>query len=668
MIQISPHLRDVLRPLSDATAGLLKENKKLYDTDRLKIGLVETTGEHQKFEFTAYAVSHNGDDDISSRSWHTIHPSYEAVSSWWQRIPGATHRYQGGGCAAPATDITVLCTLAVWGRSKITFSSDEARMQFWVILGAFMRNQKVAEYQARFKELGEIPPQAPVGKADLPPMTHQRVAALCLIESDAYQLFMEMRTGKTYAVIMAMDDDADKNPSSMSLIICPKNVRTNWRNEIGLFSQKNVNVITLRGGKLRRMKLLLQAFENRKDYDYTVVLASYEGASKTKMQLCAFNWRWGILDESHYIKEPTTIRWRTMRELRACCAKRVALTGTPICNSAFDLYTQFEWLGDGCSGFSSYEGFRNFYGTFISKNGEGAKYEKILVGMRNLPLLQERITRSAFLISRKEALPNLPPVTHSMLEAEMSAHHSQVYKDVASKLYAEIENELNQDDVSAITVTNILTRLLRLAQISAGFVALDGEVDIDTGEVVSRIIDHFDPNPKIEELVTLLKGRDEASKTIVWSCFVPTIKTLRARLELEGIECVTFYGKTKDHERDENVWRFNNDPTVKVFLGNQSAGGVGINLNGACVENGVRRCQTDLVAYLCQGWSSPVRSQSAARPQDKTCDWPIEVLDICAVTNDGDQTIDYEILQRVLDKQAHAMKVQDIRSLLKRLI
>lgn len=666
---ISPHLSTLLRPMSDATSLLLRENKRLLSTDRLSINLQDTSGEHQRFVMTAYAIQHNGDDDISSLSWPTRYPSGEAQSRWWNNIPGASHRYNGQGCTAPVTDITVLCALATWGREKITFETDEARMNFWVILGAFMKNQKVAEYQARYKEFGEIPVDCPPCREGITPMRHQPVVAKCLLESEAYALFMEMRTGKTLPVIMAMDQDSETHLNPLNLIVVPKNVRQNWQNEIETFSRKNVNVIILRGGKLRRMKLLLQAFEYRKDYDYTVVIASYEGASKTKLQLATFNWRWGILDESHFIKEPTTERWKTMRVLRPQCAKRALLTATPICNTAFDLYTQFEWLGEGCSGFSSYDAFRNFYGTWVDKKGDQAAYSKILVGMKNMPLLQERITRSAFLLTMKEAMPDLPPMTHRIIEAEMNKHQSTIYKEVATKLYAEIENELDGDDPSALTVTNILTKLLRLAQIAAGFVALDGEVDIDTGEVISRVIDHFDPNPKVEELLKVISEKDPTSKVIVWACFVPTIKTVRARLEIEGIDAVAFYGKTKDAARDEAVWRFNNDPACRVFLGNPAAGGLGINLNGRCpTPDGVKRCQADTVVYLCQGWSQPTRTQSEVRGRDKLCDWSTEIIDILAVTDEGDTVLDTEILDRVLGKKLHANKVQDIRAMLKKLI
>ena len=648
---LSPHLAGKLLPMSDATSRLLQEDKRLLATDRLQVQVTyhETKDKRDKRMFSFKAI---GTDDVPV--------STRARYEWWRNVPGAMSRVDHD-FEAPVTDTTVLCTIAAWGWNRIEFLDEETQLEFQVKFVEFFSNQKIATHVAKWKETREVPDHAPVGREDYPPMSQQRVGALCLLECQtSYNLHWEMRTGKTYATIMAMDTDCLTNPGVLNLVICPKNVRTNWRTEVLGHTTRNVNVVTLRGSKLRRMKNLLDAFETRKDYDYTVVIVSYEGVSRTLTQLSAFKWRWGIADEAHYFKQQRTERWKALRVLRESCEKRVGLTGTPICNSAMDLYTQFEWLGDSRSGFHSYEAFCDFYGVLKKIKRRRGGYDKILIGMQNVPLLQERLALSGYAVSKREALPELPPMTHSVLEVEMTPYQKDVYREVATHLIAEIENDL---DSGKITITNILTRLLRLAQITAGFVAMDGEVDLDTGEVLTHILDRFDPNPKLDVLMDYIKERPEGSKTIVWSCFVDSIKQIRARLELEGIKCVTYYGKTKEADRDAAVQAFNSDPEVTVFIGNPAAGGVGINLNGACFDaNGTRITQCDSVVYYAQGWSSPVRLQSQARPQDKTCTWPIEVVDLCVLN-----TIDFEIRDRVFGKAMHAMQIQDVKHLLKRL-
>jgi len=504
-----------------------------------------------------------------------------------------------------------------------------------------------------------VPDECPTGNPAVPPMPHQRVAAQCIHLCDKYALYMEMRTGKSYAQVMAFDKASEEHPNALNIIICPKNVRSNWVSEINKYTTKKVNIVVLRRFKIHRIKLLLEAFEHRKEYDYTVVLTSYETYVNTAAQICAFSWYYGVLDEGHYIKASHRPRFKNVIRLRSQCQKRTILTGSPIVQGVFDLYTQFEWLDESYSGFSSRDEFKRFYGVW-----KPGRYRDILVGMQNLPLLQERLARAAFLMSMAEALPSLPPITNKILEAEMTKTQAKVYNDLAERLCAEIESDLaDEEKKKTCTVNNILTRLLRLAQVTSGYVALDGEIDIDTGEVLSREIDRFDPNPKLEVLVDYLKERPQGSKTIVWACFVQNIKTIAARLELEGIKCVTFYGGTSERDREAAVYAFNNDPSTTVFVGNQSAGGVGINLAGRCPDElGNKRTQCDAVVYYSQGWSSAVRVQSAARPRDKNCDWSVEVVDILVL-----DSIDDEILNRVLDKIQHARDVQDIRGILKKI-
>lgn len=663
---ISPHLADYLTPLSQATAELLKADPFIKSYDRLRVSIYTAFGEDQR-RFLLEPFSSVKDEPGTLFKNASAHASFR----WWQRVPGASvSTQQRAGCTAPITDITVLCILAVWGKDKIEFEDEVSRLEFWAMFGNFIKNQKVTEYQAHFKENKTIPEHAPTGPKNRPFMPHQRVAALCLHESTSLALWMEMRTGKSGAFIGAMDLGCVENPHCMNLIVCPKNVRTNWVNEIQAFTTKKVHIVVVRGTKIERIKMLLTAFEYRNDYDYTVVLTSYEGLVGTLAQICAFSWYWCCTDEGHFFKSANTRRWQAVKKLRDCCEKRTELTGTPICNTAFDLFTQFEWLYEGGSGFSSQESFRRFYGTW-EVGGHG--FER-LVGMQNLPLLQERITRQSFMISKREALPDLPPETHTILEAEMTPYQQQVYTQLATVLFAEIDRDLSvAEQPGTVTINNVLTKLLRLAQVTAGFIALDGEVDIETGERVGEPqIDRIDPNPKLEVLIEHIKSLDKESKAIVCACFIPSIKQIKARLDLEGIKAVTFYGKTKDAARDQANWAFNHDPETKVVVMNPAAGGIGTSWSGRCpvpLSDGreFNRTQCDTIYYYCQGWSQPVRTQSSVRSQDKNCTWSVEIVDICCI-NSGVLDIDFEILNRVLDKQKHAMEIQDVREMLRKLV
>ena len=75
---------------------------------------------------------------------------------------------------------------------------------------------------------------------------------------------------------------------------------------------------------------------------------------------------------------------------------------------------------------------------------------------------------------------------------------------------------------------------------------------------------------------------------------------LRDRLETNGIAYCYLAGLTKDRQRE--VDRFQNEPTVPVFLISLKAGGVGLNLSAA-----------DTVIHFDPWWNAAVEAQATDR-------------------------------------------------------
>ena len=213
-----------------------------------------------------------------------------------------------------------------------------------------------------------------------------------------------------------------------------------------------------------------------------------------------------------------------------------------------------------------------------------------------------------------------------------------------------------------LVVRCILTKLLRLAQITSGFIVFNPVYDVNGDVESAGSIDRLDPNPKVERLVEILKEKGPNQKTIVWSCWVQDIKTIASRLELEGIDAVTYYGGTSDADRDIAVARFNNDPACKVFIGNPAAGGTGLNLRGYDPDK-ESSTNCDHVIYFSQNWSMVSRSQSEDRVHRRGTRVNVRITDLCIPG-----TIDEEIRTRVTDKRNVAYQMQDIRNILRILL
>lgn len=336
------------------------------------------------------------------------------------------------------------------------------------------------------------------------------------------------------------------------------------------------------------------------------------------------------------------------------------LTGTPICNSVMDLFPQLEFLREGGSGFSNFTAYKAFYGVYDSDN-DGRGFKR-LIGTQNMPYMQHRLARCAFVVRKEEALPDLPPKTYDVIDIEMSTEQWALYDKVAREITIEIEQELSNP--KTMSVTNILVKLLRLAQITSGFVVYDAVYDENGEEIEGSVTDRIDPNPKIDALMEILKDKQPQQKTIVWACWRQDIKTINARCQVDGIDSVVYYGGSSEVEKADAVRRFNNDPNCRVFIGNPGAGGTGLNLLGYPLHGSVEDTGTncDHVIYFSQDWSYSKRAQSEDRAHRNGVRTSVRITDLCVPG-----TIDERIRERVLAKKSHALQVQDIRHILTQL-
>jgi SNF2 family DNA or RNA helicase len=579
----------------------------------------------------------------------------------------------------PCTDVSVRVIETLWTESvvftenaRLVYEALRVKLAFQSV--AMDRSKEYHDY-ARLREVITtlaIPTPPIVTPYSLgnghAPMLHQSVAHANSMSNPGYGLFMEQGTGKTNVVIGRIDSESERWDKDVyrALVVCPKNVQANWANELREFSRVDGEVTILRGLTMDRVKLLLGALGRKRETQrYTVFVCSYEMLVNMWDYLQAIIWDLAILDEGHYIKAPDVRRHEYAMRLRDRSRQRMILTGTPVCNTPLDLYAPFEFLEKGGSGFTSWSAFRQFYGVYEIREGG----HKALVDVQNLPFMQERLARMAFVCRKAEALPDLPLKMYDVCEVEMTSEQAKCYERVSRALIEEIERDIAEaGDRRIVNVNNILTKLLRLAQVTSGFMTYEVPRETPSGEFCEfdKAIDRFDPNPKLEALVELLKDPEKTpyDKTIVWACWVQDIKTIAARLAIEGIKAVTFYGATSEEARAEAVRAYNEDPETRVFVGNPGCGGVGINLLGYPTGRPeLAQTNTTHEVYFSQDWSSPKRSQSEDRACRKGQRLPVRITDLCVP-----KTIDEEIRARVLNKRMVALKIQDLQDVLTRLM
>lgn len=596
-------------------------------------------------------VQSNGDD---GKKW-TLHGkrNYDFLKSIPERKQGSKY----GEWIVGATDTTVDLTLKHVDPVNITFSDELAQLQWLKLYAQTEVYGKIRERIAIFKEANLLPNAAKSMVHDPRAAEYQLMGAHCTQSGvDGFGLFMEQGTGKTFTAIVAM---SQLPKGSKVLIVCPKQLRMNWEREIREFCTKDVYIKVIRGGQCERVAALVDVVRESKTRELSVCILHYDAIPGMWPGLSLMNWDLCCADESHYFKEPTTQRWGFMQRIRDTCKVRVPMTGTPIANSINDLWTQFEFMGQGYSGFTNFKSFKKFFGVYDRSTDN--TYESFL-GLQNVPIIKDRLSRLTFTVRKSEVLKNLPDKVYDVIESEMSSDQEAAYIKLQSELAFEIEATLEKSTSAnqSLVVNNILTMLLKLAQITSGFLNFP-EVRDPMGELLRAASTmHFDPNPKLNTLMEELKSKGPEDKTIVWATFVHDIKKIEGACKREGIKCVSFYGETSEANRIEAERLFNFDDETKVFVGNPAAGGTGLTLLGFPPKNPVfSSCNANHTIYFSGDWSTLKRMQSEDRNHRRGSRCQVRVSDLC-IPN----TIDEQIRARVHEKRISALEISDIRSLL----
>ena len=363
-------------------------------------------------------------------------------------------------------------------------------------------------------------------------------------------LLMEMGCGKTLTTIGVIGALRAAGQIRRVLVVVPLSIVSVWREELERFAGFEYEAHILSGSIAQKA----QALEELTDDTLQIVIVNYESAWRLETQLTAFSPDLVIADEGHKLKTHNTKQSKAMHRLGAKAPYRLLLTGTIITNKAIDVFSQYKFINPTVFGQSFYT-FRNRYFDMV---GYG-NHTPVL--KRNMePELMDRLHAIAYRTTKAECL-DLPETTDIVRFVELEPAAKRIYKDLVRDSYAELAK-------GEVTATNVLTRLLRLSQLTGGFVG-------DDSGAVSAI-----STAKLDALSDLLdEAESEDKKLVVIARFVPEIHAIEKLLQKKKLPYSLIMGGVKD--REEQIRRFQNDPAVKVFVGQIATAGLGITLTAA---------------------------------------------------------------------------------------
>lgn len=364
-----------------------------------------------------------------------------------------------------------------------------------------------------------------------------------------YALLMEMGCGKTITTVAVIGRAFLNGLITRVLIIAPKSIVAVWEEEFMKFADFPYTLTILTGSSDKK-KQQLKAVSKE---GLHVVVINYDSVSLIEANLLYWNPDFIVADESTRIKNPSAKSSKAVHRIAKKCRYRMILTGSPITQNPLDLYSQYKMLDESIFGTSFYA-FKNYYAVLGNYNQP--------VGYKNMPELIKKAHSIAYRVTKADAL-DLPDTIDEVYPIHLEDKAAKLYKQFVKDSYMELSK-------GEVTATNILTRLLRLQQITGGFIRADDESD--RYEQVSKA--------KLEALEDIIDTAIESGeKLVVMARFIPEIKEICRLLEKKKIKHALIFGEVKD--RAEQIKLFQEDKDCKVFVGQIQTTSMGITLTAA---------------------------------------------------------------------------------------
>ncbi len=458
--------------------------------------------------------------------------------------------------------------------------------------GFHVAEEILAQIENMTKTVDEVEHvEMPALKRELFPFQQKGVA---FIEAKGGRALVadEMGLGKTIQALAWLAMHPEKRPV---VILVPAHLKLNWAQEIRKTMVGKQNVEILSGTKTHPIT-------------GDIVIVNYDILNDWLADLVAIRPQVLVFDEAHYIKNNSAQRTKATKKLAKGIPHVIALTGTPIVNRPIEGFNIAQIVNKNV--------FPNFW-TFVNKycgahhNGFGWDFS----GATNKEELHRKLVES-IMIRRKKAdvLPDLPEKLYTYVPMEIT--NSREYADAEEDFISYLQGEKGDDAAEKAKKAEHLVRIEGLKQI-----CLRGKIK----QATQWIRDFLDTN---------------GNKLVVFAVHKTAIDALMA--EFKDI-AVKIDGSTNAQQRNAAVVSFQENPEVKLFVGNIKAAGTGLTLTAASA-----------VAFLELPWTPGELVQAEDRCHRIGQKNAVNVYYLVA-----DQTIEFRIAEMLDDKRGVLEAVLD---------
>lgn len=273
-----------------------------------------------------------------------------------------------------------------------------------------------------------------------------------------------------------------------------------------------------------------------------------------------------IIDECHYIKNRKTLRTKAIKILAQGIKNVIAMSGTPIISRPVEFYETLALVDP--ARFGNFWAYAKRY-CGATKGTFGWDFS----GATNTEELHGKLVGSVMIRRlKRDVLQELPEKQRSVLPIELS--NRKEYNWAADDLEDWLEENFGEDAAESAMGAEALVRFEKLKQL-----AVEGKMKAAT--------------EWIEDFL------ESGNKLVV---FATHHKTINQLTEAFGERAVKLDGRDSQEKKQEAIDRFQNDDSIKLFIGNIKAAGVGITLTAS-----------SNVAFVELGWNPGEHDQAEDR-------------------------------------------------------
>ena len=399
----------------------------------------------------------------------------------------------------------------IWGK---VFDHEELH-DFWLPKAAIIKDNTVKDVVLNYEKYSHRPP-----------LEHQKESIQKLVENKKFILADDMGLGKTTSTIIAALETGAKKV----LIICPATLKINWKREIENYSDRSIFISE---GK---------SFSTEHDFviiNYDIIKNFHDTKKKDESQIIVANFDLVVVDEAHYIKNPTAQRTKLINDIAKRVDRLWLLTGTPMTSRPMDYFNLLNLIESPVA--KNWMAYAIRYCSGYQFNVGGRKVWNV-TGSSNLEELRDR-TVGLVLRRLKENVLDLPEKIITPVYLRLK---SKAYEEVMGEYYDWYDK--NPEESKSLTVQ--FTKLTKVRQIIA--------------------------DEKINETIELAENIIEQDKKVIIFCnFTDSLNKICQHF---GKAAVKVDGSMSKPERQHSVDSFQENEKVKVFVGNIKAAGVGLTL------------------------------------------------------------------------------------------